>query len=54
MQRCCAAVSSAIAANALTPSFSFAADPAGARMNVIEIFLAGGADARYLYPYIAG
>lgn len=54
LKGCCAAVSGAIASPALMPSFSFAQGGPSELLNLIDIFLPGGPDSRYLYPYLSG
>jgi uncharacterized protein (DUF1501 family) len=54
LKGCCAAVSGAIASPALVPSFSFAQGAPSDLLNVVDIFLPGGPDARYLFPYLSG
>jgi uncharacterized protein (DUF1501 family) len=50
------AIASLVVINALTPSFGFAAShqASGRIKNIIRVFLAGGADTLYLYPYVDG
>lgn len=49
-----ATVSAAVASRALVPSFTYAQAPGGPCKNVVQIFLAGGPDSRYLYHYLSG
>lgn len=49
-----ATVSAAVASRALVPSFTYAQAPGGPCKNVVQIFLGGGPDSRYLYHYQSG
>lgn len=49
-----ATVSAAIASRALTPSFTYAQGAPSNIKNVVELFLAGGPDSRYVFPYLSG